>query len=313
MENLPESLYVDPTGGSSSNSAPKNTARPQPQPQQFSATDRAEIQQLINLLNHPQTRAEAITQLNRVYTRHKAKGGRELGLLLWNSKYTIFSLLEELLGVYKLLSPPKLGMAEATRVCNALALLQCIATHPDTRLDLLKAHIPVYIYPFLNTTEKQLVHYDYLRVNSLGVIGALLKEQCPKTDEIVHYLLQSEMVPLCLRCMDVGSDLTKSVAAFVIGKILGEPEGKTYCGTFAERFFSVSRALSKMVDEFSGKPSPALLKNTLICYLRLSEISRCCNVLKKRYPERLRNPVYLNHVCDGNTRALAEQVLQNIM
>lgn len=40
---------------------------------------------------------------------------------------------------------------------------------------LIAAHIPVYIYPFLNTTEKQLVHYDYLRVNSLGVIGALLK------------------------------------------------------------------------------------------------------------------------------------------
>ncbi|XP_042752743.1 uncharacterized protein LOC111911994 [Lactuca sativa] len=226
MENLPESLYVDPEGGSSSNSAPKNTARRQPQPQQFSASDRAEIQQLINLLNHPHTRAEAITQLNRVYTRHKlfvqnlfspqstvliasklvmrvfrslykssatphrscdirshsndekrktllfsnGKGGRELGLLLWNSRDTIFSLLEELLGVYKLLSPPKLGMGEATRVCNALALLQCIATHPDTRLELLKAHIPVYIYPFLNTTEKQLVHYDYLRVNSLGTM-----------------------------------------------------------------------------------------------------------------------------------------------
>ncbi|KAI3753375.1 hypothetical protein L2E82_25427 [Cichorium intybus] len=256
MENLPESFYVDPRGASSSNSAPQNTARRQA----FSAADRAEIQRLINLLNQPQTRADAIAQLNRVYKLNK-----------------------------------------------------CMASHPEARLELIKAQIPTYISPFLNTTEKQLVQYDYLRLNSLGIIGALLKEECPQTAEIVHYLLQCEMVPLCLRCMEMGSDLTKSVAALVLGKILEQQEGKTYCGTFAERFFSVSRALSKMVDEFSGKPPPSLLKNTLICYLRLSEISRCCDVLKDRYPQRLKNPAYLHHVCDGNTRALAEHVLQNIM
>ncbi|XP_052625700.1 uncharacterized protein LOC111910159 isoform X2 [Lactuca sativa] len=54
----------------------------------------------------------------------KGKGGHEVGLLLWNSRDAIFSLFEELLWVYKLVSPLKLGMAEATRVCNALALVQ---------------------------------------------------------------------------------------------------------------------------------------------------------------------------------------------
>ncbi|XP_042756774.1 cell differentiation protein rcd1 isoform X3 [Lactuca sativa] len=54
----------------------------------------------------------------------QGKGGCEVGLLLWNSRDAIFSLFEELLWVYKLVSPLKLGMAEATRVCNALALVQ---------------------------------------------------------------------------------------------------------------------------------------------------------------------------------------------
>lgn len=40
----------------------------------------------------------------------------------------ILSHFQELLWVYKLVSPLKLGMAEATRVCNALALVQVTIT-----------------------------------------------------------------------------------------------------------------------------------------------------------------------------------------
>lgn len=78
------------------------------------------------------------------------------------------------------------------RVCNALALLQCVASHHDTRslflhgffifnflffslkfLNIL-AHIPLYLYPFLNTSSKTRP-FEYLRLTSLGVIGALVK------------------------------------------------------------------------------------------------------------------------------------------
>lgn len=36
------------------------------------------------------------------------------------------------------------------------------------------AHIPLYLYPFLNTTTKSRA-FEYLRLTSLGVIGALVK------------------------------------------------------------------------------------------------------------------------------------------
>ena len=79
------------------------------------------------------------------------------------------------------------------RVCNALALLQCVASHPDTRYKykyqgrtfhsnelfdsrsaFLLAHIPLYLYPFLHTVSKTRP-FEYLRLTSLGVIGALVK------------------------------------------------------------------------------------------------------------------------------------------
>ncbi|KAL5134503.1 Protein CAF40 [Glycine soja] len=36
------------------------------------------------------------------------------------------------------------------------------------------AHIPIYLYPFLNTTRKSRL-FEYLRLTTLGVIGALVK------------------------------------------------------------------------------------------------------------------------------------------
>ena len=101
------------------------------------------------------------------------------------------ALLQEIVSVYPLLSPPNLTAHVSNRVCNALALLQCVASHPETRqlflngavllflrtassLILLLAHIPLFLYPFLNTTSKTRP-FEYLRLTSLGVIGALVK------------------------------------------------------------------------------------------------------------------------------------------
>ncbi|KAJ0752472.1 putative transcription regulator Rcd1-like family [Helianthus annuus] len=209
---------------------------------------------------------------------------------------------------YKLLSPAALSMKEATRVCNALALMQSMASHPDTRMNIVKAKLPVYIYPFLNTTEKAAKHFDYLRLTSLGVIGALVKHlenfdfaltqvEDTNTPEIIHFLLDTEVLPLCLRCIEVGSDLAKTVAAFIVSKILLYDEGQRYCGTFPERFFSITKVLEKTVDEFHGKPPSQLLKHILKCFLRLSEVSRACDALVKCYPARLRDPAYLNFAC----------------
>jgi hypothetical protein len=43
------------------------------------------------------------------------------------------SLLHEIISVYGLLNPSQLTAAASNRVCNALALLQCVASHNETR------------------------------------------------------------------------------------------------------------------------------------------------------------------------------------
>lgn len=201
------------------------------------------------------------------------------------------SLLQEIISVYTLLNPSQLTAAASNRVCNALALLQCVASHNDTRTlflngkpskslpaplvkqtdkvaalltDPLAAHIPLFLYPFLNTTSKSRP-FEYLRLTSLGVIGALVKND---SSEVINFLLTTEIIPLCLRIMETGSELSKTVAIFIVQKILLDDNGLNYiCATY-ERFYAVGTVLSNMVAQLVESQTARLLKHVVRCFLR---------------------------------------------
>jgi CCR4-NOT transcription complex subunit 9 len=193
------------------------------------------------------------------------------------------ALLQEIISVYPLLNPSQLTAAASNRVCNALALLQCVASHNDTRTlflngmffspsrcgqmtnhDWLSAHIPLFLYPFLNTTSKSRP-FEYLRLTSLGVIGALVKND---SSDVINFLLTTEIIPLCLRIMETGSELSKTVAIFIVQKILLDDLGLNYiCATY-ERFYAVGTVLSNMVTQLVEQQTVRLLKHVVRCFLR---------------------------------------------
>ncbi|PHT43943.1 Cell differentiation protein RCD1 -like protein [Capsicum baccatum] len=80
---------------------------------------------------------------------------------------------------------------------------------PPTLAWCFSPHIPLYLYPFLNTSSKSRP-FEYLRLTSLGVIGALVKVD---DTEVISFLLSTEIIPLCLRTMEMGSELSKTVGA----------------------------------------------------------------------------------------------------
>merc|ERR1711884_961551 len=200
-----------------------------------------------------------------------------LAPMLWNSFGTIAALLQEIIAIYPAINPPVLTAHQSNRVCNALALLQCVASHPETRSAFLLAHIPLYLYPFLHTASKTRP-FEYLRLTSLGVIGALVKTD---EQEVINFLLQTEIIPLCLRIMETGSELSKTVATFIVQKLLLDDMGLTYICQTAERFYAVSSVLAKMVTTLQQTPSIRLLKHVIRCYLRLSDNPRARGALRQ--------------------------------
>merc|ERR1719238_1862575 len=148
------------------------------------------------------------------------------------------------------------------------------------------------LYPFLNTSYPpgaQERSFEYLRLTSLGVIGALVKVD---DAEVISFLLQTEIIPLCLRIMETGSELSKTVATFVIQKILLDEVGLSYICATAERFYAVSTVLSNMVAMLVESPSHRLLKHIARCYLRLADNLRARDALRQCLPDALRDGTF---------------------
>jgi len=262
------------------------------------------IYSLVMDLTDPDKRETALLELSK-----KREVVPELAPILWHSFGTIACLLQEIVAIYPLLSPPKLKAPASNRVCNALALLQCVASHPETRSLFLNAHIPLYLYPFLNTTSKTRP-FEYLRLTSLGVIGALVKMD---DSEVINFLLSTEIIPLCLRIMETGSELSKTVATFIVQKILLDDMGLGYiCATY-ERFYAVSTVLSNMVTMLVEQPSQRLLKHIVRCYLRLADNNRSRDALKQCLPDPFRNGSFDNFLKDDpTTKRWLNQLLEYV-
>ncbi|KQJ84558.1 cell differentiation protein rcd1 [Brachypodium distachyon] len=264
----------------------------------------ASVEQLVLDLCDRELRENTLLELSK-----KREVFQDLALLLWHSYGTIAALLQEIVSIYPALSPPTLSPGASNRVCNALALLQCVASHPDTRIHFLHAHIPLFLYPFLNTFSKTRP-FEYLRLTSLGVIGALVKID---DTEVIGFLLQTEIIPLCLRTMEMGSELSKTVSTFIVQKIMLDDIGLRYVCATIERFYAVSNVLGAMVVSLADLPSTRLLKHIIRCYLRLSDNPRACFELQTCLPDMLKDGTF--HVSlkdDPTTRRWLQQLLHNV-
>jgi CCR4-NOT transcription complex subunit 9 len=90
------------------------------------------VEALVLALVDPETRENALLDLSK-----KRDMFADLAPVLWYSFGVVPALLQEIVSIYPLLSPPSLTAHASNRVCNALALLQCVASHPDTRAQFL--------------------------------------------------------------------------------------------------------------------------------------------------------------------------------
>lgn len=173
--------------------------------------DENKINSLVLELLNSKEREHALLELSKI-----RESFENTALILWSSYGAMSALLQEIVSIYPLLSHANLSANASTKVCNALALMQSIASHPETRPLFIKAQFPLYLYPILNTTIKSRP-FEYLRLTSLGIIGALVKNDSP---EVISFLITTEIIPLCLRIMECGNELCKTVSIYFLFNII---------------------------------------------------------------------------------------------
>lgn len=267
------------------------------------ALDDPNVYHWICELTYGPQKEQALLELGR-----KREQFDDLAIVLWSSFGVMTALLNEIISVYPMLQPQLLTSQLSNRVCNALVLLQCVASHPETKHLFLQAHFPMFLFPFLNTTSRQRT-FEYLRLTSLGVIGALVKND---SKDVIGFLLRTDIVPLCLRIMESSSELSKTVAIFILQKILLDDVGLQYVCATLERFYAITNVLKDMVEHLTVHTPPGrLLKHIIRCYLRLSDDLEARRLLKVVLPNKLRDNTFTEALRDdvATKRCLAQLLL----
>lgn len=249
-----------------------------------------EIFKWVDDIKNEETRDHALECLSK-----KRESVSDLAIYLWYSTGTVAALLQEIIYTYQFLTPPKLTLEKSNKICGVIALLQCVAQHNETRHEFFTAQLPIFLYPFLNTSNKS-KPYEYLRLTALGVIGALVKVDDP---DVISFLLSTEIIPLCLRIMERGSELSKTVACFIIQRILLDNNGLKYICEKPERLFTIIQVFGYMIR---NKPSPRLIKHIIRTYSRLSENQDARVVLRNNLPDEIRNESFFQNLDDSSKK-----------
>lgn len=199
------------------------------------------------------------------------------------------ALVQEIMAVYPYLSSrqkaPSVG-----RPVNALVLLQTLASNEETQMKLMESGIPFLLYPFLQHNHKM----KFLRVVSLGVIGALVK---PENSAIIKMFLGTELLPLCLDIMRLDKDdVTKVVATFILERILEDPYGSETVCSRLDVFENIVNTLKGMIEQKAT--SMRLIKHIFRCFQFLS--GKCANSSNEQ----------LRHVLADRFRAVQQLVRQ---
>jgi len=133
--------------------------------------------------------------------------------------------------------------------------------------------------------------------------------------------------------MEGGSELSKTVATFILQKILLDETGtglSYICQTY-ERFSHVALILGKMVHHLAklcaemnnlviestrrqqSEQSARLLKHVVRCYLRLSDNPRAREALTQCLPDQLKDQTFMTCLKDDqSTRRWLQNLLKNL-
>ena len=101
--------------------------------------------------------------------------------------------------------------------------------------------------------------------------------------------------------MDRGSELSKTVATFIIQRIILDSKGLDYVCNTAERFHAVNSVLGNML---SSSPSVRLLKHIIRCYSRMAENHRARSILKENFPQILNEKSFMDTLDEGSKKWL---------
>ena len=256
----------------------------------------------INEIKNEETRSQAIGYLYKYREENE-----NIAIYLWYSRGTMATLLQEITKIYQFITSSKLTTENSDKAKHIISLFQIIALNPITRKDFLESQILVFLYPFLSNTNKtKSYEIEILRVTSLSVIAALVKQK--NYSDVINFLIKTEIIPVILRIMEKGTEIIRAVSCFIIQRIIENSNGLKYICDLRERLFAIICVLNAMLQ---NKLSDRLIKNVLQIYLGLIGNKDAKNLIRQRIPKKLKDKKFIQSL-DNSSRAKVDNLLKSL-
>ena len=246
------------------------------------------IVKYINELKSEETRGKAIENLYNYREKNE-----NIAIYLWYSQGTMATLLQEILNLYQYLSPSKLSKEISDRAFHILSLFQEIALNSKTRKEFLESQLLVFLYPFLSNSNKAKI-YDVVRLPVLGVIAALVKRD---DSGVIIFLLNTGIIPILLKIIEKGTDLSRTLAFFILHRIVYDTKGFTYICEMKERLHAITYILGMIIH---NKISLRLKNYILRIFVLLIENKDAKNMIKQESLDKIKDENFIISLDDSS-------------
>lgn len=246
------------------------------------------IVKYINEIKNEETREKAIENLYNFREKNE-----NIPIYLWYSQGTMTTLLQEILNLYQYLSPSKLSKEILNKTYYILSLIQAIALNSKTRKEFIDSQLLVFIYPFLSNTNKIKI-FDLIRISALGVIAALVKRD---DSEVILFLLNTGIIPILLKILEKGTDLSQSLTCFIVQRIIYDSKGFSYICEMKERLYAITYILGMMIH---SKISQRLKNYILKIFVALIENKDAKRMIKQESLDKIKDINFILSLDDSS-------------
>ena len=246
------------------------------------------IVKYINEIKNEETRKKAIENLYNYREKNE-----NIPIYLWYSQGTIATLLQEILNLYQYLSPSKLNKEISDRASHILSLFQEIALNSKTRKEFLESQLLVFLYPFLSNSNRAKI-YDVIRLSTLGVIAALVKRD---DSGVINFLLSTGIIPILLKIIERGTDLSRTLAFFILHRIIYDSKGFSYICEMKERLHAITYILGMIMH---NKISQRLKNYILKIFILLIENKDAKNMIKQESLDKIKDENFIISLDDSS-------------
>ena len=252
----------------------------------------------INEIKSEYTRENAINNLYKYREKNE-----NIPIYLWYSQGTMATLLQEILNLYQYLSPSKLNKEISDKASHILSLIQTIALNSKTRKEFLESQLLVFLYPFLNITNNSKI-YDVIRLSVLAVIGALVQRD---DSLVIIFLYNTGIIPILLKIIERGTDLSRTLAFFILYRIVYDSKGFSYICEMKERLHAVTYILGMVMN---NKISQRLKNYILKIFLLLIENKDAKDMIKQESLDKIKDKNFFINL-DDSAKVKVKKILKS--